>query len=142
MSSGIIQSPDYTMEQVVEVARRRREEHDFRGYIHLKTIPDASPDLLARAGRYADRLSINIELPTVQGLADLAPEKDSAAIRRSMARLRLHIDEAKGAARDDAVQSVISLPQSRKAGRSAAHGDAAGLLLSGARKAKHVSIAA
>ena len=120
LSSGIIQSPDYTMEQVVEVARVLREEHDFRGYIHLKTIPDASPDLLARAGRYADRLSINIELPTVQGLADLAPEKDSAAIRRSMARLRLHIDDAKGAARDDSVHAVISLPQSRKAGRSAA----------------------
>jgi putative DNA modification/repair radical SAM protein len=61
LSSGIIRNPDYTMEQVVEVARRLREEHDFRGYIHLKTIPDASPELLQRAGRYADRLSINIE---------------------------------------------------------------------------------
>src|ERR687889_1679203 len=76
LSSGIIRSPDYTMEQVVEVARVLREEHDFRGYIHLKTIPEASAELLARAGRYADRLSINIELPTVQGLAELAPEKD------------------------------------------------------------------
>ena len=120
LSSGIIQSPDYTMEQVVEVARVLREEHDFRGYIHLKTIPDASPDLLARAGRYADRLSINIELPTVQGLADLAPEKDSFAIRRSMARLRLHIDDAKGAARDDSAHAVISMPKSRKARRSEA----------------------
>ncbi|MFN3377366.1 MAG: radical SAM protein, partial [Burkholderiaceae bacterium] len=72
LSSGIIQSPDYTMEQVIEVARLLREEHDFRGYIHLKTIPDASPELLARAGRYADRLSINIELPTAEGLARLA----------------------------------------------------------------------
>src|SRR5687768_15870547 len=71
LSSGIIQSPDYTMERVVEVARVLREEHDFRGYIHLKTIPDASPELLARAGRYADRLSINIELPTAQGLEAL-----------------------------------------------------------------------
>jgi putative DNA modification/repair radical SAM protein len=102
LSSGIIQSPDYTMERVVEVARVLREEHDFRGYIHLKTIPDASPELLARAGRYADRLSINIELPTVQGLEALAPEKDSAAIKRSMARLRLHIDNAGGEARDAA----------------------------------------
>ncbi len=99
LSSGIIRSPDYTMEQVVEVARVLREEHDFRGYIHLKTIPEASPELLARAGRYADRLSINIELPTTEGLASLAPEKDGAAIRRSMARLRIHIDEAKDAAR-------------------------------------------
>ena len=99
LSSGIIRSPDYTMEQLVEVARVLREEHDFRGYIHLKTIPEASDELLARAGRYADRLSINIELPTVQSLAALAPEKDGAAIRRSMARLRVHIDGAKDAAR-------------------------------------------
>ncbi|ABE50027.1 MULTISPECIES: putative DNA modification/repair radical SAM protein [Methylobacillus] len=95
LSSGIIQSPDYTMEQVVEVARVLREEHGFRGYIHLKTIPDASPDLLARAGRYADRLSINIELPTAASLSALAPEKDGAAIRISMARLRERIDAGK-----------------------------------------------
>jgi putative DNA modification/repair radical SAM protein len=120
LSSGIIQSPDYTMERVVEVARVLREEHDFRGYIHLKTIPDASPELLARAGLYADRLSINIELPTVQGLQALAPEKDSAAIKRSMARMRVHIDEAKGAGRDDARSSVISLPRSLKAVRASA----------------------
>jgi putative DNA modification/repair radical SAM protein len=99
LSSGIIRSPDYTMEQVVEVARVLREEHDFRGYIHLKTIPEASPELLARAGRYADRLSINIELPTDQSLAALAPEKDGAAIRQAMARLRIGIDEAKEARR-------------------------------------------
>jgi putative DNA modification/repair radical SAM protein len=95
LSSGIIQSPDYTMEQVVEVARVLREEHDFRGYIHLKTIPDASPELLARAGRYADRLSINIELPTVASLSALAPEKDGLAIRVSMDRLRERIDASK-----------------------------------------------
>jgi hypothetical protein len=76
LSSGIIRNPDYTMEQVVEVARVLREEHDFRGYIHLKTIPEASADLLASAGRYADRLSINVELPTEQSLTALAPEKD------------------------------------------------------------------
>jgi putative DNA modification/repair radical SAM protein len=110
LSSGIIQSPDYTMEQVVEVARVLREDHDFRGYIHLKTIPDASPELLQRAGRYADRLSINIELPTLQGLALLAPEKDGTAIRRSMARLAVHIDDAKGAARDSSVTSIVSMP--------------------------------
>ena len=118
LSSGIIQNPDYTMEQVVAVARSLRQDHDFRGYIHLKTIPDASPDLLARAGRYADRLSINIELPTVQSLEALAPEKDSAAIRRSMARLRVHIDDAKGAARDHSKSSIISLPQSRNVKRA------------------------
>jgi putative DNA modification/repair radical SAM protein len=110
LSSGIIRSPDYTMEQVVEVARCLREDHDFRGYIHLKTIPDAAPGLLQRAGRYADRLSINIELPTAEGLAALAPEKDGAAIRRSMARLRLHIDEARGEAHDAARTATTSLP--------------------------------
>ena len=110
LSSGIIQNPDYTMEQVVEVARVLREDHDFRGYIHLKTIPDASPELLERAGRYADRLSINVELPTDAGLAELAPEKNGPAIRRSMARLRIHIDDAKDAVRDAKNSSGISLP--------------------------------
>ncbi len=95
LSSGIIRNPDYTMEQVVEVARVLREEHDFRGYIHLKTIPDASPELMARAGLYADRLSINIELPTIASLHALAPEKDANAIRSSMGQMRLKIDESK-----------------------------------------------
>ncbi|MEL7273418.1 MAG: putative DNA modification/repair radical SAM protein [Pseudomonadota bacterium] len=95
LSSGIMRNPDYTMEQVVEVARQLREVHDFRGYIHLKTIPEANADLLARAGKYADRLSINIELPTEAGLAGLAPEKNAKGIRRSMGRLRLNIEEYK-----------------------------------------------
>ena len=95
LSSGIIRTPDYTMEQVIEVARLLREDHGFRGYIHLKTIPDASPDLLAKAGKYADRLSINVELPTEASLAQLAPEKDMPGIRRSMARMRLQIDESR-----------------------------------------------
>ena len=111
LSSGIIQSPDYTMEQIVEVARVLREVHDFRGYIHLKTIPDASLELLQKAGRYPDRLSINIELSTLQGLAALAPEKDGNAIRRSTARIAVHIADAKEAARDSAVTSIVSLPK-------------------------------
>ena len=57
LSSGIIRSADYTMEQVVSVARKLREEHHFRGYIHLKTIPEADDALIAEAGKYADRLS-------------------------------------------------------------------------------------
>ena len=73
LSSGIIQSSDYTMEELVNVARTLRKTHDFRGYIHLKTIPDASPELLRQAGLYADRLSINIELPSKQSLALYAP---------------------------------------------------------------------
>ena len=95
LSSGIIRSPDYTMEQVVEVARCLREDHGFRGYIHLKTIPDADPALLATAGRYADRLSINVELPSQEGLDAFAPEKDLPGIRRSMGRMRLAIDAAR-----------------------------------------------
>ena len=95
LSSGIIRSPDYTMEQVVGVARCLREEHGFRGYIHLKTIPDADPVLMAQAGKYADRLSINVELPSQASLSRLAPEKDFTGIRRSMGRMRLQIDGAK-----------------------------------------------
>jgi len=97
LSSGIVRSPDYTMERIVEVARRLREDHGFRGYIHLKTIPEGDPDLIAQAGRYADRLSINIELPSDEGIAALAPEKDGARIRRTMAHLGTQISEAKAA---------------------------------------------
>jgi putative DNA modification/repair radical SAM protein len=97
LSSGIIRNSDYTMEQLVEVARQLREEHRFAGYIHLKTIPDAAPDLLAAAGRYADRLSINVELPTEQGLAQLAPEKSVGGIRAAMGELRWRIEESKEA---------------------------------------------
>ncbi|KAG9592612.1 hypothetical protein KCV01_g11033, partial [Aureobasidium melanogenum] len=99
LSSGIIRSPDYTMEQLVRVARTLRTEHRFGGYIHLKTIPDASPELIDAAGRWADRLSINVEMPTEGGLKTLAPEKDLRDIRRSMGRLRLSIDEAKAEAK-------------------------------------------
>ncbi len=101
LSSGIIRSPDYTMEQVVRVARSLREDHHFRGYIHLKTIPEADDALIAEAGRYADRLSINIEVPTETSLKTLAPEKDVRAIRRTMGRLRLRLDEAQESAGDD-----------------------------------------
>ncbi|MEX1827793.1 putative DNA modification/repair radical SAM protein [Luteibacter sp. CQ10] len=95
LSSGIIRSPDYTMEQLVRVARTLRTEHRFGGYIHLKTIPDASPELIDAAGRWADRLSINVEMPTETGLKSLAPEKHAGDIRSAMGRLRLAIDEAK-----------------------------------------------
>lgn len=93
LSSGIIRSPNYTMEQVVRVARSLREDHHFRGYIHLKTIPEADDALITEAGKYADRLSINIEVPTESSLSKLAPEKDVRAIRRTMGRLRLRLDE-------------------------------------------------
>ena len=95
LSSGIIRDADYTMEQMVRVAQTLREEHDFRGYIHLKTIPDASDELTAQAGRYADRVSVNVELPVEDSLARLAPEKNPQTIKQSMASLRSRIDETK-----------------------------------------------
>jgi putative DNA modification/repair radical SAM protein len=93
LSSGIIRSADYTMEQLVLVARTLREEHEFRGYIHLKTIPEASPELIEAAGRYADRLSVNIELPSREALSTLAPEKSDVSIKRAMGEIRLKLDE-------------------------------------------------
>lgn len=95
LSSGIVKSPDHTMEQMVEVARILRDEHDFRGYIHLKTIPDAAPELIHQAGRYADRVSINIELPTDSGLKRLAPDKDAGRIEQAMGGMTSSIREAK-----------------------------------------------
>ena len=98
LSSGIIQSPDYTMEQIVEVARVLREDHHFRGYIHLKTIPEADPELIARAGELADRVSINVELPKERSLRHFAPEKSQPVIRQAMAGVKLRLDDAQDAA--------------------------------------------
>jgi putative DNA modification/repair radical SAM protein len=95
LSSGIIRSPDYTMEQLVRVARSLRSDHLFAGYIHLKTIPEASPELIAEAGRWADRLSINIELPTDRSLEALAPQKSAKSIRSSMGRIYQRIQQAR-----------------------------------------------
>jgi putative DNA modification/repair radical SAM protein len=97
LSSGIIRSPDYTMEQMVHVARALREAHQFRGYIHLKTIPDADPELVRQAGAYADRVSINIELPTVAGLTRLAPDKSASRIDGAMAGMHDAIIDTKEA---------------------------------------------
>jgi putative DNA modification/repair radical SAM protein len=87
LSSGIIQTPEYTMEQLVAVARKLRTEHKFGGYIHLKGIPGVSRELLIDAGAYADRLSINIELPAQQDLDQLAPAKTHSSIERSMGQI-------------------------------------------------------
>jgi putative DNA modification/repair radical SAM protein len=92
LSSGIIRSGDYTMEQMVEVARTLRLVHDFRGYIHLKLIPEAAPALVNEAALYADRVSINIELPRDDSLARLAPEKNAAGIQTAMAAVRVGVD--------------------------------------------------
>src|SRR5215217_5977772 len=99
LSSGIIRSSNYTMEQLVEVARSLREDHDFRGYIHLKTIPDADPELVRQAGQFADRVSINVELPTETGLKRLAPEKDAARIESAMRDMKASIDDGEDASK-------------------------------------------
>ena len=88
LSSGIIQTPDYTMEQLIAVARELRTTHKFGGYIHLKGAPGVSRELLLEAGRYADRLSINIEMPTQRDLDKLAPAKMHSQIETSMAQIR------------------------------------------------------
>jgi putative DNA modification/repair radical SAM protein len=92
LSSGIARSIDDTMADLVRVAKSLREEHAFHGYIHLKTIPGASAELIAEAGRYADRLSMNVELPAEDSLERLAPEKSVAEIKRGLARTRAHIE--------------------------------------------------
>ena len=113
LSSGIIGSSNYTMEQMVEVARSLREDHHFRGYIHLKTIPDADPALVRQAGLHADRLSINVELPTAGGLKRLAPEKDGARIEGAMAANRADIADNR-----DATAKYRSAPRFAPAGQS------------------------
>ncbi|WP_411890276.1 putative DNA modification/repair radical SAM protein [Yoonia sp. SDW83-1] len=84
LSSGIIRSPDATMSDMVRIAKRLRQDEGFRGYIHLKSIPDAAPELIEEAGLYADRLSINVELPTDRGVRAYAPEKNPTTIRKAM----------------------------------------------------------
>lgn len=109
LSSGIVRSADHTMEQVIEVARQLREVHDFRGYIHLKTIPEASRALIEKAGHYADRISINIELPTQRSLDQLAPEKNLANTKEAMGGIRRRIEETQ-AARQEA-RKVANRPR-------------------------------
>lgn len=114
LSSGIIRDIDYTMEQLSEVARLLREREHFGGYIHLKAVPGASAELLERAGRYADRLSANIELPTSADLQKLAPEKKRPVIEASMSVMKTGIDIAKSAQHSRA----IDRPRFAPAGQS------------------------
>lgn len=95
LSSGIIQNSDYTMEQLTRVAKTLRTEHRFGGYIHLKTIPGAADELMTEAGLWADRLSVNIELPTEVDLQQLAPEKNKPEIITAMTGIKEKIDENK-----------------------------------------------
>lgn len=94
LSSGIIKSPDATMEDMVRIVKALRTDHGFRGYIHLKTIPHASPQLIEEAGRYSDRLSVNIEMPSDTSLQAFAPEKDVTEIKKAMAGIKGNITSA------------------------------------------------
>lgn len=113
LSSGIIQNSDYTMEQLLLVAKTLRKRERFGGYIHLKTIPGASQDLINQAGMYADRLSVNVELPTDSDLRQLAPEKNGEQIRSAMDGIKTKIQEI----RDDRDRG-FSAPKFTPAGQS------------------------
>ena len=93
LSSGIFKNADYTMERLVQVAKKLRQEHKFNGYIHLKTIPGASEELMKEAGLWADRLSINVEMPTEKSLALLAPDKKREDMLKPMRYLKQAIIE-------------------------------------------------
>ena len=91
LSSGIFKNADYTMERLVAVAKKLRLEENFNGYIHLKSIPGASDELMREAGLYADRLSVNIEIPTTSGLKLLAPDKKREDFIKPMAKVKNEI---------------------------------------------------
>ena len=95
LSSGIFVSPDHTMEDMVRVARTLRVAHNFGGYIHLKTIPGVARELIDDAGRWADRLSVNIELPTQKDLDQLAPDKHLNVIEAAMSNIHERVREAR-----------------------------------------------
>ena len=95
LSSGIIESPDYTMELIGRALRDLREKYRFNGYIHCKTVPGASPELVEAVGWYADRMSINLELPTEQGLQALAPSKSRRSILTPMRQIQLGVAESR-----------------------------------------------
>lgn len=102
LSSGIFKNADYTMERLVRIAKKLRTEHRFHGYIHLKAIPGASDDLLKEAGLYADRLSVNIEMPTEKSLQLLAPDKK----RDDMIKPMVYLKNAMAANREEKKKSV------------------------------------
>lgn len=88
LSSGVVRNPDYTMERLARIAKDLREVHRFNGYIHLKSIPGASRELVNEAGRYADRMSVNIEIPREESLKYLAPDKDHKSVYEPMSFIR------------------------------------------------------
>ncbi|MDE6852765.1 MAG: putative DNA modification/repair radical SAM protein [Lachnospiraceae bacterium] len=95
LSSGIIESPDYTMELICKTLQDLRRIHRFHGYIHCKAIPGASPELVEAAGWYADRMSVNLELPTARGLQELAPNKSRGTILTPMRQIQNGMAESR-----------------------------------------------
>jgi len=95
LSSGVVRNADYTMERMVAVAKDLRTIHKYNGYIHLKAIPGASPELMAQAGLYADRLSVNIEIPSEESLKLIAPQKDYQSVLTPMGFIHQHFLESK-----------------------------------------------
>ena len=113
LSSGIFKNADYTMERLVAVAKKLRKEENFNGYIYLKSIPGASDELMREAGLYADRLSVNIEIPTESGLKKLAPDKNREDFIKPMAKVKNEIIQYK------AEKKIIrSTPKYAPAGQS------------------------
>lgn len=105
LSSGVYRSPDYTTELLIETARKLRDEEHFNGYIHMKGIPGTDPSLIQTLGRYVDRMSVNIELPSAAGLKLLAPQKTKETILRPMKTIHEGIRER---------QSLVKIGRSRK----------------------------
>ncbi|MBE6989358.1 MAG: putative DNA modification/repair radical SAM protein [Ruminococcaceae bacterium] len=118
LSSGVLRSPDYTTEQMVRCLRILRQDYAFNGYIHAKAIPGTSPELVYQLGLLADRLSVNIELPSEAGLQTLAPDKNKAAILRPMGQIR-----------DRAAQSKAELVKYRHAPSFAPAGQSTQLIV-------------
>src|SRR3954469_636192 len=106
LSSGIFKNADYTMERLVRIAKKLRLENNFNGYIHLKTIPGASQELLTEAGLYADRMSINLEMPTEMGLKLLAPEKSHDDVKMPLGFIKDTITKFKDEKKTGLIKSV------------------------------------
>lgn len=113
LSSGVVKSPDHTMERMVRVIKELRTVHKYNGYIHMKSIPGASKELVTQAGLYADRLSVNIEIPTEKNLKFLAPEKDHKSVFAPMKYIQNGVLEYK-----EEKKKYKSIPKFTPAGQS------------------------
>lgn len=113
LSSGIFKSADFTMERMLQVVKKLRLEENFNGYIHLKTIPGASPEIIHEAGLYVDRMSINLEMPTEAGLKQFAPEKSHQEVQKDLGIVRDRLIQFK-----DERKIIKSVPKFVPAGQT------------------------